>query len=259
MGETKWIGKDIALKRGKADLSQQIDAVSSSPSIVRYNPSNQSLEGLAPGHAEIAVIAGDQRLSLPVLVIADDNNSNKGSIAVEPATGQLAVGQSQELQVFLISEAGPRTDRTNSAQFESSDTSILSVTGNRVMAVAAGQAEILAKLPGIIDAGKSSFSVVNETFTAIQVTPPELKLGIGEEKQLRIVGVGPGGRRELANHPDLKVTVAGETPGAIQVRNASKCARRKCWHGNNRSSLARACCSGHSSECFQRDSGRFAN
>lgn len=56
------------------------------------------------------------------------------------------------------------------------------------------------------------YSVVAGEFTAIEVTPPQLNLATGETVELKIQGVGPHGRRPLADHPDLKVNVAGEQP-----------------------------------------------
>lgn len=221
VGETKWIGSDVTLKRGEVDFSRQLEATSSAPSVVRYNRDNRSLEGVSPGKAEIAITLDDRRFALPVEVEPAEVGQEPGSVAIEPAGGTLAVGEGQELRVFLIGERGKRTDQTGSSMLASSDPAILAVSGNRVSGVSAGTAEVTARLGGSDESATATFTVGEEEFTGLVVIPPELKLAVGDEKSIRIVGVGPKGRRELSDHPDLKINVAGDRPDAVELRGAS--------------------------------------
>jgi hypothetical protein len=215
-GETKWIGTDVVLRDGGADISDQFQATSSAPSIVRYNRNNRSIEGVSPGEADLAVtVVG---LSDTIHVLVDPPDSEKGTIVIEPAAGALAVGEGQDLHVILVTDGGQRIDRTGSAVMASGDEHVLSVAGSRIVGVAAGRSAVTARLPGIAEPGKASFSVTDEQFTEIRVIPQALHLTPGEERPIQIVGIGPAGRRELSDHPDLKVTIGGESPGAIQWR-----------------------------------------
>src|SRR5205085_4734760 len=53
VGESKRLGSDIRLRRGDADFSDQIEATSGAPNIVRYNRDNHSIEGVAAGRADV--------------------------------------------------------------------------------------------------------------------------------------------------------------------------------------------------------------
>ncbi len=222
VGETKWIGTDVTLRRGDIDFSRQIAVASSAPSVVRYNRDNGSLKGISAGRAELAITLGDRRFTLPIEVEPADQLQEAGSVVIEPAAGALAVGERLGLRVFFVGNSGRRTDRTGSAILASSDPAVLAVRGNRIVGMAEGNAEITARLAGDEGSGKAAFTVQREDFTELVVTPPELKLGVGDEESIRIVAVGPGGRRPLADHPDLKLSVAGDDPGAIALRGANR-------------------------------------
>ena len=220
VGETKWLGRDVTLRRGAIDLSSQLRATSSDDRIVQCRP-NGALEGIGPGHAQIALTAGRHAARLPVVVELDPRADETGTILVEPATGTLAVGESQDLRVILRTASGQRIDRTGSAILDSANPGVLAVSGTRVTGVAAGRSDVSARLPGIDEPGSAAFTVVEGPPPAeLSVVPSTLRLAVGEHGSFRVIGRGPGGRRDLTRHPDLRVTAGGDQPEAIQWQGA---------------------------------------
>jgi len=222
VGETKWIGTDVTLRRGDVDLSRQMEVTSAAPSIVAYDRDNRSLTGMSPGTADLAITLGGRRFTLPVHVQPAGEIVAGGSIAVEPAGGDLAVGEGLQVRVIHVGADGRRSDRTGSAVLSSSDPAILAVSGSRVTGMAEGQATLSARLAGLDESAAAAFTVRQEDFTDLAVTPPAIRLGVGERASFRVTAVGHGGRRELADHPDLKLGVVGDNPGAIELQGANR-------------------------------------
>lgn len=204
VGESKWLGTDVVVRRGETDVTEQAEATSASPDIVRVNPDLRFLEGVLPGRAVVDINVDGQTTSLEVEV-APATAIENGRIVIEPASGTLAVGGSLPLRVLLVGEDGQSVDRTGSAVLTSSDDQRLSVAGSKITGIAAGEATITATLLGAAEA-QAAFSVVAEKFTALHVVPSTLRLAVGERKSLRIEAVGPAGRRQLSDHPDLSIT-----------------------------------------------------
>ena len=220
-GQTKWIGKDVVVSRGGARLDD-LDVVASPPSIVRYEPRNRSVLGLASGEGELAITAGDQCLKLPVIVGPPSAQGEKDQIVIEPSLATLAVGEGQDVRVISVSEDGHRTDRTGAAVIQSSDPHVLGVVGSRVTGITAGTGVLTATLPRTTKPGQANFNVIDDPFHELRVIPPELKIALGEERTIQIVGIGSKGRHNLSDHPDLKISTAGDRPDAVEWRGAGR-------------------------------------
>ncbi len=238
VGESKLIGRDVTVMRRNADLSDQVDAESSDPDTVRVHHEDGSIEGVTAGRATITLQAGGQQATLSVLVSPDDQ-SDQGTVVVEPESGSIAVGEYADLRVFLVSDDGQRVDRTGSATLASSAPDVLSVSRNRVTGISSGNATIQASLPGIESTGSASLEVVSDEFTSLQLLPSPLNLAVGQLKRIRIQAIGPRGRRALGDHPDLKIAVSGSNPDAVelsgtaQIRGATpgEATLNVSWHG----------------------------
>jgi hypothetical protein len=228
--ETVWLETDITMTQGGEDVGNRFQAMSSDPLIFSYNPNNRSISGVSPGQADLHVTVGASIVQVPVFV-KPEVSEKAGRIVVEPTTGRLTEGESQELHVILVTDDGERIDRTGAAVLEVANSHVLAVRGTRIVGLAPGNSEVTASLPGTAVPGKASFLVEEEHFARIDVTPPALQLDRGYEKPIHIYGIGPRGRRELSHHPDLRVTPGGENPDAIQ------------WHSDT--GTVRGIASGH--------------
>ena len=224
-GETKWLGKDLIVSRGGAARPRRVlDDVhveSSAPAIVRYNPLNHSIQGVEAGAAQLALTAGDQSCIVPV-VVAPYIREKKGRLVIEPATDTLAAGEGRDLRVLLVTDGGNRLDCTGEAVVQSDDPACLAAVGNRVTGIKPGNGRITATLPRIAEPGRATFTVIDEKFTGLHVVPPSLHLGVGEQRTVRIFGIGSAKQYELSDHPDLKITIGGEQPGAVEGRGAGR-------------------------------------
>jgi hypothetical protein len=236
VGESQQLGSDVRVYRGGADVTDQVGVESISDDLVRYHRSSRSFEGISPGEAEISLDLDGLTLSLPVQVIQGSEIAD-GQVVIEPASGTLAVGESFPLRVFLVGASGDRINRTASATFTSSDGAILSAAGSKITGIADGEATIKASLSKDLEAS-ASFKVVAEKFTSLEVTPSRVKLAIGQRKPLKIEAVGPVGRRQFGEHPDLQIAIGGSDTNCVQwsggeVRGVSpgKATLQATWQG----------------------------
>lgn len=206
VGESKTIGTDVTVTRGGADFSRAAEIVSSRPDLVTVDREKGLVTGVAEGRAELAVRYAGSQAVLPVEVQPLDPRT-KGTVVVEPAEGVLAVGESLPLRVLLVTEGGQRIDRTASATIvvapNSSDK--LTVQGNRVVGVAPGQAFVRAELPEG-NSPPARFYVRAEKFERLIAAPSAVRLALGDEARIRVLGIGPAGRRELTDSPALEAT-----------------------------------------------------
>lgn len=216
VGEAKALGVDMKLTRGKVDFSRDADVVSSRPSIVRVDKESGSVVAESPGEADLAFTYGGQNAVVAVVVEPNRNPSQTSRVVIEPSAGDLAVGESRQIRVFTINERGERVDRTGSAALSSSDDQVLAVAGTQVTARGSGQATLQARVPEAEAPGTAAYSVREESFTELEVTPAEIKLVAGEQRRLLIQGVGPAGRRDIADHPALSIAVEGGNPGVVE-------------------------------------------
>jgi hypothetical protein len=216
VGESKWLGTDITVHRGGADVTEQAEASSSSPDIARYNPDLRFVEGILPGRAVLDLNVNGQTVSLPVEV-SPTTAIEGGRIVVEPASGKLAVGESLSLRIWAVGDDGQMIDRTGSAVLKTSDGKILAAAGTKITGIAAGEASVTASLLGLGEA-EAKFTVEVKKATAIRIVPSTIKLSVGERKALKVEAAGPDGRIQLGSHPDLSLTVTGRDTGAVDLQ-----------------------------------------
>jgi uncharacterized protein YjdB len=217
VGESKSIGSDIALRRGDIDLTFEAGITSSRPDTVRVDPDTGSLVGVSPGDAQVAFTYGGQKAVLPVTVEATDQPTGPVRVVIEPSSALLGIGESKPVRVFLVDSAGARTDRTASALIESSAPAIVAAQGTNLTGRSTGSATISATLPDSPDPATAQFTVEDSEITDFEVLPQQLVLAPGEEQQLRVQGVGPGGRRDISDHADLLIAAGGSQPQAIEL------------------------------------------
>jgi len=216
VGETKWLGSDVTLtdRATGRDFTDQAEFESSDPRIVRYDPVNRSLHGISPGECRLGVTC---RGHFSLRAIVDRAPQPQGSLVIEPATGTLAVGEGQDLRVYLVSDEGARIDCTGRAMLRSEDPNILAVRGNRIAGRSPGSSRVAAMLPGIEPPGMARFAVVKQEPIELRIIPASLGLRVGERRQLRIEALGRSGRWELSDHPDLKIGAGGNSPDSIEL------------------------------------------
>jgi len=220
VGESQSVGADISVQRGGADVTRDVGITSSRPDVVKVDLARGSVTGVSPGEAELALTYGGQNRILPVTVEPAEERAGDVQVVVEPSSSALAVGEPENVRVYLVGVAGDKTDRTGSAVLESSDPEVLAIQGMQVVGKKAGEATVTAQLPESSQPGEAHFTVQQQAFTELTVVPSELKLATGEEKQLRIHGVSPEGRRELVEHPDLTFEVKKDSE-AIALTGAT--------------------------------------
>ncbi len=221
VGESKSIGMDISLRRGDIDLTAEASVTSSRPDTVRFDSESDSLVGVSPGVAQVAFTYGSQKAVLPVTVEVAGEPNGELRVELEPSSGLLGVGESQPIRVFLVEVAGARTDRTASAIIKSSNPKIITSRGTEVTGLSAGNATISAMLPDCPESASAQFTVEDTEITDIEVLPQRLTLAPGEERQLRVQGVGPGGRHDISDHAELLLAVGGSNPNAVELNGRS--------------------------------------
>lgn len=217
VGESKSIGAEISLRRGSIDLTYEAGITSSRPDAVRVDPDTGSLVGVSPGTAQVAFTYGGQKAVLPVTVEAADKPVGAVRVVIEPSSALLGVGESKSLRVFLVDSVGARSDRTASAIVESSDPAIIAAQGTDLTGRSAGGATISATLPESPNPATAQFTVEDTEITDFEVLPQQLSLAPGEEQQLRVQAVGPGGHRDISDHADLLIVAAGSNPEALEL------------------------------------------
>lgn len=218
-GESRWLGRDLRVTRGGVDFSEQAEMASANETIVRVDSRRRSLQAVGPGQTLVAVTALGKSLTLSVEVEPSTPvTGSQGTIVIEPASRSLLVGEQADLRVLLVDKMGQRQDRTASAVVESGDAKILGVSGSRATARTAGEATVTATLPGVDEPGRATIVVSDDPLTRLIVSPAPLRLQVGDRESLKIVGEGASGRRELSpGHPDLKMTLEGEQPNAVEL------------------------------------------
>lgn len=222
VGESKSIGSDITLKRDGVDFTPQASFTSNAPSVFSVDENRGIVSGVAPGQADLVITYGGQSETIPVEVVPVAVIDEDGTVVIEPATGTIAVGEAQPVRVFFQTESGQRIDRTGSAVLRSSDDAVLGVDGNRVIGLSAGDARIAARIPESDDWTFGQFRVVAVDYERLVISPPRIDMSVGDEAAFRVFGVGPNGRRELSDHPSLKVTAGGSNPTAIEIIGVSR-------------------------------------
>ncbi|MBN2477029.1 MAG: hypothetical protein JXB62_20650 [Pirellulales bacterium] len=219
VGQSAQIGTHVSVLRGAMDLSRHCTVTPALPGVVQYVPQTHSLVGVSPGTSAVAFAFGDKLVNLMVEVLPSGGPID-GQVMVEPAAGNLARGQSLEMRVYVITPAGHRIDRTDSAVFSSSDSGTVVIQGNRVCAMSPGTATIVATLPGAQQTGSAYVTVNSEEISQLIVQPPQLAMSTGDVARIRILGQAPTGTHEMFVQPELSVTAGGQNPQAIQIIGA---------------------------------------
>lgn len=218
VGETKRLGADVTARTTDGvDLSDQLRVVRPVPAIVRSDDRGQSVEGVVPGRDRLILNTRESRLPLDVVVEAGPPQPPAGKVAIEPAGGALAQGETADLRVILVVDGtGQRIDRTASARIQSDHPEIAAVAGSRLTGVAPGAATVTASLAGAAQPGTASFTVTPWQPTGLSVSPDRLQLTVGQEGSVRAFGTESGARRDATNHPDLKWELGGENQAAVE-------------------------------------------
>jgi len=215
--ESRSLGRDIRVTRGGVDLTRDVKITSSQPDLLKVDRKRNSITGVSPGEAALVFTHDEQRVTVPVTIDPSERAQGAVAVEVEPAVDTLASGESRNLRVFAVAD-GTRVDRTGSAILRSSDEKVLAVRGTQVVGRSPGSATISAELPESDTAGVARFTVLDEEFTSLVVIPRQIVLAKGDQQEIRVQGVGPAGRREMSEHPQLKFSVSGANPAAVAIR-----------------------------------------
>lgn len=216
-GQTVHLGSDVVARRGPRDVTDQCQVQAATPEIVRYDPATASLVAGQPGTAEVLFSHGDRSAPLRVVVQAAPPPPADVQVLIEPATSELAVGQSRDLRFFLVNPDGRRVERTGSAVFRTRETNIVAIDGNTVRGLAPGTAAVGARVAGLAAIARAEVTVRDVPVTDVVAAPARLELGTGETQRLEVTGVAAGGRRVLNGHPDLSFRIGGAQPDAVQL------------------------------------------
>ncbi len=215
VGESRQLGTDLSISRANVDFSREVQVSSSAPGIVQFQPEGRTLKAVKEGTATVTFSLGDKLVSTEVTVLPA--GVLDGTLVVEPAEGTLAAGQALPLRAFLIGKDGQRLDLTDVAQWSSSAADKVSLRGNQACALAAGPAEITAKLPNGETAGKARVTVTDDPITELVADPSQLVMSTGETAHLRIEGRAACGTHELFPQDKLKLAAEGVNPSSIQI------------------------------------------
>jgi len=219
-GESRRVGVDVLVYRGDLEVSRNCYVTPALSSVVRYDPQTQSLVGITPGASTAVTFSiGNKLVDLIVDVVGTAARFD-GEIVVEPSAGNLAVGQALPLRAYVLMPDGSRIDRTDAAIFASSDSSAVTILGNRACAMGTGQAQVTASLPGTTASGSAHVTVNSNPITDIMVEPPRLAMSTGDRVRLQIFGSAASGTHEMFPQGELTVTPGGPNPTVIQISGA---------------------------------------
>ena len=218
LDETRHIGRDITVTRDGADVSGQCLVSSASPDIVAHRAGRELLVARGAGRTQVRFTLGGDSVALDVEVEPRARaTSGAVRLVVEPANLRLAIGEEASLRVFRISDTGQRADVSDAALLSSSAEPVVSVSGRGVLGMIVGEAEIAVRVSGIDEPAIVKAIVTDQPFSRLEVVPASVPLSVGERRTLTITGITASGRKRLGQHPDLKLTVGGAKPDAVQV------------------------------------------
>ncbi len=220
VGQSARIGTDLSVRRGQMDFSGQCRVTPSLSEVVRYVSATHSLVGQKVGRSAVAFTVGGQLANVMVEVLPMSGPID-GQVILEPAGGNLAVGQALDMRVYVVTPDGSRFDRTHAAVLNSSDPNSVIIQGNLACAMARGTSEITATLPGIRNTGSAYVMVSDEPITELIVEPPALVLSTGDVATLRIMGRAASGTHLLFPQTALTISAGGRDPGAVGIEGIS--------------------------------------
>ena len=220
LDETRHIGSDITITRDGADVSGQCLVSPAARNLVDYRRERDSLVARGAGRTRVRFSLGGESVSLEV-VVEPQTRATSGALrlVVEPASLNLAVGEEASLRVFRVSDTGQRADVTDAALLSSSAEPVVAVSGRGVLGLIAGEADIAVRVSGVDAPATVKAVVTDQPFSRLEVIPASVPLSVGERKTLTIAGTTQSGRKRLGQHPDLKLTVGGAKPDAVQIES----------------------------------------
>ena len=221
VGESRVLGKDVAIVRGNTDFSKMCTVVSGNPNCVEYNAAMNAIVGKTPGISVVTFLMGDKKATITAIVkglTAEElkDIQENGEILVEPASATISVGQALEPRVYIVTPSGLKVDRTASAVLVSSSKPTAEIRGFQACGLQPGTAEISATLPEMMTKrvrGNCSLTVDSNPITELVVEPAALAMSVGDSRNLFIQGKSAAGLYPMFAQADLKVTTS--SPAAI--------------------------------------------
>ena len=221
VGESRVLGKDVAIVRGNTDFSKMCTVVSGNPACVEYNAAMNAIVGKAPGISVVTFLMGDKKATITAIVkglTAEElkDIQENGEILIEPAAATISVGQALEPRVYVVTPSGLKLDRTASAVFMSKEKECAEVRGFQVCGLQPGTSTISATLPEMMVKkvrGNCELTVDNNPITEIVVEPAALQMSVGDTRNLFIQGKSAAGLYPMFAQADLKVTT--DSPAAV--------------------------------------------
>ncbi|HEV7283119.1 MAG TPA: hypothetical protein VGN57_23130 [Pirellulaceae bacterium] len=221
VGESLTLGREVTVHRGEIDFSGAVEAAVSDPGVLQFDAVRRAFTGSSVGRTRVAFSQGAQSTVIDVEVVAPDRTPAEaevpGSIVVEPSAALLIVGETRELRVYVQDVGGRRIDRTSSARIETSDPVLATVQEGRVTALAVGNVEVTAILPGHEQPGVARFEIQEVELDGIDANPARVVLAVGETTSFDFGTDALGSHRSTLDHPDLRWEVGGPNPEAIEV------------------------------------------
>ncbi|MBI5760754.1 MAG: hypothetical protein HZA46_19720 [Planctomycetales bacterium] len=224
VGESRVVGSDVKVTRGGVDLSSQAEVSPANRRVVVFQPDQRTLVASAPGRSRVTYSAGGQLVHQDVEVVPAEPAAPGSRVQIEPNGGVLAVGERLNVRGYQFCEpcGQRRTGRTSSLALTSSDPSVCTVDGHTLVGMKPGQVQITGRLPGIVDTAQATFTVVDTDVKSLVIVPPRSDLAPGQRKYFQVYAVTPTGRRLLGDHPDLKLTLEGPEPNAVELQAGAR-------------------------------------
>ena len=220
INESMGLGRDVLISRDSVDLSDAVTITSSDESVVGYNQSTRSVKGKGIGQARLVVTYQDEVTEMPVTV-RPKAPERAEFVVIEPASAQLEVGEQRAMRVYTSRACGGLVDRTDSALFESSDSDILFIQGNQIVAFKEGEATVFASVPGHEIRAEAPVTVTPQEFDRLIAIPSEFELETGQERQLRFRAASSSRWRDLSPIA-LDLSVAGDNPNGVSVSSLGR-------------------------------------
>ncbi|HEY3966836.1 MAG TPA: hypothetical protein VGM05_19895 [Planctomycetaceae bacterium] len=218
VGESRPLARGISVMRGRQNVIDLAQVSSAAEDVVGFDENLRALVGKARGRTRVVFSYGGQLASLDVEVVPAPAAAADAVLELDPPGGAVQVGERLQIHGF---EANPshgqvRVDRTQALLLSSSAADVLRVDGTALVGIKPGTAKITAQLSGIAAPVEAQFTVVDQEFTQLVVEPARMNLASGARKRYVLYAVGPNGRVRLGPHDDLKISVTGQNPAAIE-------------------------------------------
>jgi uncharacterized protein YjdB len=211
VGQTAWIGRDIRVRRGETDFSNQCQVTLNSDRYCRLDEESRSLQGMAPGRTRITFTQGDQSASIDLDVMATRPPDAKSRVVIEPSRQQLSIAETLPITVYVVAPDGTRTAVT--AALQSSNSKIASINDSMLLGVAEGDITLEARVPGVDKPGLAQFTVKKSEISRLVFRPSVLELSVGESASIGIRATTDDGMKSLGDDPNLQLSLAPPKSG----------------------------------------------